>query len=156
MSTNLYLRCVTHDPHISSDQVGHNLSVLPDLRESLAARDDIVKSMRMMFESTDFYADFGDSNKNALWWFLYRHPKCELEIWDEYNKQHPLIEKALKEWPPMPPLGDYVQLEDGGVFHHYEWAKFTRDGMTFDWIAIGSRVISHGTIHWRDAMGGVK
>lgn len=66
-------------------------------------------------------------------------------------------EEDKKLLPPLPPVGDFVQLDDGGVLHHAEWDVFINaGGAMFHWNEIASRVISHGSIHWRDAKGGVE
>jgi len=70
------------------------------------------------------------------------------EAWDEEDK---------KLLPPLPPVGDFVQLKDGGIFRHVTQDIFINTrGATFHWNEIASRVIFHGSIHWRNTKGDVK
>jgi len=109
MSTIMYLRCVTHDPYLSSEEVGHSTSYLKQIREDIAKRGRIVQTMQGILDSPDGYPNFGTYQTNT-WWFLLRHPRCELEIWDEYKKQYSLEGNELK---PIEPI---TTLEE-------EWAK---------------------------------
>lgn len=97
MSTHIYLRCVTHDPYISSDEVGHNTSALPEIRKGLRNRNTIVENMSVLGnDAYDLHAH--DENKRRLWWFIFRHPHCELEIWDEYGQQYSMVD-TVEEQP---------------------------------------------------------
>lgn len=99
----MYLRCVSHEPYISSDEVGHNLSFLPEIRTAIKERDKRVSHLNGLIEISDFYPD-GVSHIN---WFLRAHPKCELEIWDEYGKQYDL--EGEDEEPMPTPYEDLVE-----------------------------------------------
>lgn len=114
MSTIMYLRCVTHDPYIGSDKVGHNTSYLKQIREDIAKRDEIVQSMRLLL--SDPVAPWPD---NTTWWFLYRHPKCMIEIWDEYGKQYSLLDDSDK------PIEKVVYQSD--LAREHNEALMTRD-----------------------------
>ena len=91
MSTDLMIRCVDHDPYIQSDDVGSNLSYLPKIRDAIANRSSIVRMMKDILERND-YPQF-DGYDGAMNWFLYSHPNCNLEIWDEYGREYAVHEE---------------------------------------------------------------
>lgn len=88
MSTDLMLRCVDHDPYISSEDVGSNLSYLPAVRADIKNRAHIVANMNALLEDNGWPQYEG--YRGTTYWFLYHHPKCNLEIWDEYGSQYSL------------------------------------------------------------------
>lgn len=92
MSTWLYLRCIDHDPHLESErESGQHLTDLPRIRHEVANRERTVAEYREWLESdqTDLHTVYF-RNHSAL--FLLAHPKCRLEIWDEYGRQWPITE----------------------------------------------------------------
>lgn len=96
MSTDIYLRCVTHDPYLQSDEVGHNTSALVEIRKAILDSDRIRESMQELIRLDDYPQLEG--YKRTLWWFLYKHPMCDLEIWDECGQQYSL-EDTVGEKP---------------------------------------------------------
>lgn len=93
MSTDLVLMCVDHEPYIQSEDVGSNLSYLPKIRQAYFNREAVNETMRVIIEDTAMsWPDFGSSYENTLRWFLYAHPTCTLELWDEYGRYYPWVE----------------------------------------------------------------
>ncbi len=91
MSTTMYLRCVTHDPYISSDEVGHNESALPEIRNAIRDPLKIVEIVERL-DGGFWDLDFDDTYKRNLWYFIWNHRNCEIEIWDEYGRHYPMLE----------------------------------------------------------------
>lgn len=118
MSTTMYLRCVTHDPYISSDEVGHNTSYLPEIRKGLRERTATIEGMKAA--GLDVWdLDLLQPASNQLR-FMLQHPHCELEIWDEYGRQYSM-EDTVEEKPIAADtvLGRIIHIEqtgDGVVF----------------------------------------
>lgn len=84
MSTYIYLVCTDHDPPIvAEDESGQHLYDLPQIRQDVADREHIVQATRGGFTADDYY------RRNTAR-FLRQHPKCNLEIRDEYDRPHPL------------------------------------------------------------------
>ena len=87
MSTHLYLRCINHEPFIESGEVGNNLGYLDAIRHDVRNREMIVKRTT---PDPDLYGGYSTPNAYTRAAFFRAHPKCELELWDEYGKQHSL------------------------------------------------------------------
>lgn len=90
MSTYIYLRCLSHDPPLtSSNESGQHLTDLPQLQADIANRDVLVKSwdLDMRPDSDGFGYRLGTIA------FLAQHPRCSLGIIDEYGTEHPVTEK---------------------------------------------------------------
>jgi len=92
MSTIIYLHCVSHEPRISSDEVGRNTSYLPAIRAALRERELRVASLNALVDMCDVWPQ----DVPHINWFLRAHPKCELEIWNEYGEQYPLEGEGLE------------------------------------------------------------
>lgn len=87
MSTWLYLRCLDHDPPLIADgESGQHLYDLPQIRDDIANREDIVR-----YIEDDVWPDDNRFQMNT-YRFLHAHPKCRVDIVDEYNKTHPITE----------------------------------------------------------------
>lgn len=88
MSNTLRLRCISHDPPISSAEVGHNLSQLPAVILMLVDRVKICETKKQLGDDVwDLLQD--DQYKRNTWSFLFDHPNCNIGIWDEYGRNHP-------------------------------------------------------------------
>lgn len=96
MSTYLYLVCLTHDPHPRSDEVGHNLDRLRNIREEISNREELLKLVDLA-DRMDFELDHWDVPKKIMLNFFKEHRECELGIVDEYGKTHPLVEFTSEE-----------------------------------------------------------
>lgn len=94
MSTNLYLECWSHTPHIESNLVGQHLTDLGGIRSAIRHRDDIDEWSRCY--ATGIYEP-GSSIDGAdeLPRFLKEHKTCELHIIDEYGREHPVDRPPL-------------------------------------------------------------
>lgn len=113
MSTDLMLRCVDHEPYIQSEDVGSSLSYLQQIRTDIANRAEIVQTMKKIIESPQGWPNFG-TYQNETYWFLYRHPNCNLEIWDEYGRQYDLHEESGEQVVAMKTkLGKVVNVHSG-------------------------------------------
>ena len=89
MSTYIYLLCRDHSPVIQADgESGQHLSDLPQLRQDIADRDVIVRSLQVL----DLYYDGSYRGNTAR--FLAAHPRCHLGIVDEYGREHPIEEEG--------------------------------------------------------------
>jgi len=84
MSTNFYLVCTSHEPYISSGEVGHNALCLPDVRHAIANKDGIVElykdALKRDVDITEWDVEVRERNM-----FLVAHPNCEIAIKDEYG-----------------------------------------------------------------------
>ncbi len=88
MSTYIHLQCVSHDPPLAADgESGQHLYDLPQLREDIAHRVVLVAAARLDVWPDEYF------RRNTVA-FLVRHESCEIEIWDEYGVQHPLVEEV--------------------------------------------------------------
>lgn len=92
MSTDLQVVCTTHDPHISSDDVGNAHRDIIQVREDIANRKKLVEAYDLM-EGCDFLSQ----GRRHLMWFLSRHRGCDLQIVDEYGKEYPLVDEGVNE-----------------------------------------------------------
>lgn len=111
MSTHMYLRCTTHQPYIESDQVGNYTSALPEIRKAIANRATIVENMTAL-EDAVYDLHSNDQYKNALWWFLFKHPHCILEIRDEYGREYSLEDD---EYTPIEKKADLQEAFDASL-----------------------------------------
>jgi hypothetical protein len=112
MSTTLYLRCISHDPYIQSDDIGHNLSYLDEIKKDIRNRKVIVESLKFL-EDAAYDIHSNNFRKRNLWWFLFHHPDCELQIWDEYNRLYRMVSDPYEEHSLAGPI-DSV-LDNWGV-----------------------------------------
>jgi hypothetical protein len=88
VSTYLYLECLDHDPPLTSDgEVGQHLHNLPEIRKMITQRESIVGLMQ-----ADAPMSWDNHWASNGAWFLYRHPKCNIGIIDEYDRRHPIVE----------------------------------------------------------------
>lgn len=86
MSTWIYLVCTDHTPPIQAeDESGQHLSDLDQLRRDLANRDKLVE---MKPDEVDCWSD--SHYTSATWRFLHEHPKCNIEIRDQYDRTYPI------------------------------------------------------------------
>ena len=87
MSTWIYLVCTDHTPPIRAEgESGQHLSDLPQLRKDLANRDNLVEM------KPDEVRCWSDSHYTcATWRFLQGHPKCNIEIRDQYERTYPIV-----------------------------------------------------------------
>jgi hypothetical protein len=85
MSTTMYLQCLSHDPPLLSDEVGQHTLDLDDIRGYIANKDHLIALIK---------ADIPiGGQQNPPWastagWFMYRHPKCEIGIVDQYGSTY--------------------------------------------------------------------
>jgi hypothetical protein len=92
MSTYIYLECLDHDPPLRADgESGQHLCDLHETRRMIANRDEITTLMEQDMSLT-WDSHFASNTA----WFLYRHPKCQIGIVDEYGKRHPYQVAAPK------------------------------------------------------------
>lgn len=91
MSTNLHLRCVSHDPPIRSDDVGSSTGLLDMIRNVIRNRSTLV-AIEALARPIGAEVGFGTRTEDATMQFLIQHPTCDIEIWDEYGNQHSAIE----------------------------------------------------------------
>lgn len=96
MSTDLYLVCKSHIPNIKSSEVGHNLSFLPEIRESIAHRTELFEMVETMMENGQWPDDANLCSYHTLM-FFYNHPECDLGIVDEYGRIYSIEEEAVEE-----------------------------------------------------------
>lgn len=89
MSTNLHLRCVSHDPPIYSDDVGNTTGLLDMIRNVIRNRSTLV-TIEALARPIGAEVSFGTRTEDATMRFLIEHPACDIEIWDEYGHQHPV------------------------------------------------------------------
>lgn len=88
MSTYLYVACLDHDPPITAyEESGQHLYDLPQIRADIANRDALAEAWRDDVQPRGYYRLHTVA-------FLVAHPKCHLGIRDEYDRWHPLVEKA--------------------------------------------------------------
>lgn len=138
MNTTIYLYCVSHEPRISSGEVGRWTSDLPQIRELISQRDELIKTYNAMMEHV-WQEPSNDRSWTAIRFFV-GHPHCELEIWDEYGKQYPLVaedEEPVKDFDYKTLLIKYIRhvgecqgetsfvnedWEDPQLFTAAEWA----------------------------------
>jgi hypothetical protein len=66
--------------------VGHSTTQLDDIRKIYREREKHVE----VWNKYDYDVNFGGDNANTEVRFLAEHPDCEIELWDEYGKQHDL------------------------------------------------------------------
>ena len=82
MSTYLYLQCANHEPPIQADdESGQHLYDLEQIREDIANRDQLINAVQLGMTSDIRY-------RNNTLRFLTRHPKCDIQIIDEYGHNH--------------------------------------------------------------------
>ena len=87
MSTWIYLRCTCHNPPlIAPDESGQHLYDLPQIREDIANREWLAENF------DDVVNDLGYFRLNSAR-FLKDHPRCVIDIVDEYGKTHPVKEQ---------------------------------------------------------------
>lgn len=87
MSECLHLVCVSHDPPISSDEIGQRTSHLPFIRRAIADHAEVGgKVMNFIYE----YGQIDDSWNSAIFRFLEAHPDCEWEIHGEPGDRYPI------------------------------------------------------------------
>lgn len=96
VSTVIYLHCVSHDPHIQSGEVGRWTTDIPQIRADIKNRGHIVSNMKALI-ADDGWPEY-EGRRGAMYWFLYAHPNCDLEIWDEYGQQYSM-EDTVGEKP---------------------------------------------------------
>lgn len=88
MSTWIYLVCTDHTPPIQAeDESGQHLYDLPQIRKDLADREQLVA---MKPDELDCRESADSYYTRATWRFLQYHPKCNIEIRDEYDRVHPI------------------------------------------------------------------
>lgn len=123
MSTIMYLRCVSHDPYIESDEVGHVKADLLVIRNEIRGRDRIVDYMRTLLSNDDFADNIGSLRQRNMWEFLYQHPHCDLEIWDEYGREYSMEdtvdEKPISTDTVLGKIKMVIENEDG-IFMRFE------------------------------------
>lgn len=90
MSTYFNLKCVSHDPPVWSGEVGYNERYLPAIRKNIARRDELVGA----YKTFDYDVAFDDPYFRATIVFFDSHPKCTLEIEDEYGKTYSLTDDS--------------------------------------------------------------
>jgi hypothetical protein len=124
MSTIMYLRCVTHDPYIESDEVGHHKGHLPEIRAMIRGRDLIVKNMETAIDRDEVVENIPELRQRNAWWFLHAHPRCDLEIWDEYGREYSMGdtvgEKPITAETPLGKVKMVVENEEGVIIHFGE------------------------------------
>jgi hypothetical protein len=85
MSTNFYLVCTSHEPYISSGEVGHNALCLPDVRHAIANKDGIVElykdALKRDVDITEWDVEVCERNM-----FFVVYLNCEIAIKDEYGR----------------------------------------------------------------------
>lgn len=92
MSTWIYLECTGHDPRLRSRrEVGQHLYDLPRIRLELAERERLLAAVPPELE----YRLWADGERTLCFTihaveFLREHPRCPLEIVDEYGERHPI------------------------------------------------------------------
>lgn len=123
MSTHMYLRCVTHDPYISSDEVGHHTGDLSEIRKDLRERDVLVEPFVSGRLSLWDYVPISSAEKSRLH-FLVAHPHCDLEIWDEYRREYSIEdtadEKLISTDTPLGKVKMVIENEEGVIIHFGE------------------------------------
>lgn len=82
MSNYLYLQCTDHEPPINSDdESGQHLYEIEQIREDITNRDQLINAAQLGM-TTD------NRHRNNTLRFLTRHPKCNIQIIDEYGHNH--------------------------------------------------------------------
>lgn len=84
MSTYIYLNCVSHTPHLQSEnEVGQHLCELTRIREEIENRANLT---RVIWSGASFTSSY--THNVAV--FLASHPQCDISITDEYGTTYPL------------------------------------------------------------------
>lgn len=113
MSTTLYLECRSHQPVITSGEVGYNTSFLPQVRSDIANRDQLVETWNSI---DDVYSAWEGRRFNTIS-FLAHHPNCVLGIRDEYGKEYSIDGPFTEPLPGSTKMGVIREVRDvdGGV-----------------------------------------
>lgn len=78
----MYLKCLSHNPPLFSDEVGQHSYDLADIRKYIANRKHMVALIKADIRVA------GATNPNWAYtaaWFFYRHQECQLGIENEYG-----------------------------------------------------------------------
>lgn len=82
MSTELYLRCESHNPPlVNAEESGQHLYDLEQIWSDIENRDQIVTAYRDEMIPGDHYR-FSTAK------FLAAHPHCQIGVVDEYDRIH--------------------------------------------------------------------
>ena len=82
MSTYMYLECHSHTPPLCAEhESGQHYYDLPQIRDDLAARKELVEAARQNLWADDYF-------RRPTQAFLVAHPDCEIRIVDEYGIDH--------------------------------------------------------------------
>lgn len=93
MSTYLYLQCDSHTPPLQSlHEVGQHLRDLPRIRKEINQRQDLYRAHQHGY--LGYESDYDTLFTRTLRTFLIQHPRCDLQIVDEYGDTHPLEVEA--------------------------------------------------------------
>jgi len=130
MSTDMYLRCLSHNPPIKSNEVGHNESYLGVIRDDIKNRETIVKMMKAVLER-DGWPELADNYANSRAWFLYNHPECEFGIIDEYRNVYPIEvedenDNAISARDT--PLGRVISTSEDETGFTFTFGELTQEG----------------------------
>lgn len=94
MSETLHLVCVSHDPPISSDEVGQRTSFLPYIRQAIRDHADVGGAvMDFIYQ----YGQLDNPHDSAIFRFLEQHSGCEWEIHGEYGDRYPVTPADPKD-----------------------------------------------------------
>lgn len=96
MSRDLLIRCVQHET--SSDDLGNVGSYLHKVREWISKRDKVLSAWNEATEIFELYTSDVAGIERQLLTFFMEHPKCDLEIKDEYGEDYDLSPDPLKCW----------------------------------------------------------
>ena len=82
MSTELYLRCESHNPPLENeDESGQHLYDLPQIWADISNRDRIAAAYRDDMIPEDYF-------RRHTARFLAAHPHCHIGVVDEYGDTH--------------------------------------------------------------------
>jgi hypothetical protein len=86
MSTGLYLKCLSHDKPIQSDELNtKDAASLKAIRELVTSRDTIVASFNAI---KDHVTLDGFNRGSWIVAFLVEHPTCEIGLFDGYGGRY--------------------------------------------------------------------
>lgn len=84
MSTYIYLECLDHDPPSKAEgESGQHTYDIPGARLMIKHREILVA-----FMNSDISFSFDSHFDSNTAWFLYKHPKCNIGIRDEYGRKY--------------------------------------------------------------------
>lgn len=128
MSTEFYLVCESHEPHIYSDTVGWNTKGLSQLRILVRDRENIVKR----YKTYGHDAFDNDVNPHAkemtVAVFLRAHENCELGIRDEYGETYSIEDDSEKPVPGSTKLGVVKTIKNGPLGIAVVFESLTEEG----------------------------